>query len=198
MIGDKSVDLSPIRLDLLDDQETEFQELFENIDGLSDKQAVSVLEKLDRIREKIKGKQPMQSLNADADESSKEGLGATGASQLKPNNVEAGSSSLNYSDKITKRVSDQVNSGLIPADRVEDSELHSLVVESNTATKNGQNNQKEAEAELVPKAIASTSEAVPKEQEWYTVTRRRAQMQKSSIVVGNKGSEGGGPGPSNG
>ncbi|KAK7274459.1 hypothetical protein RIF29_15549 [Crotalaria pallida] len=95
------------------------------------------------------------------------------------------------------KVQDQINSGLIPADRVKDSELHSLVVESNTATQNGQNMQKEVEADPVPKP-ASTSEVVPKEQEWYTVTRRRAQMQKSNDVVGNKGSEGGGSDPSNG
>ncbi|KAK7266937.1 hypothetical protein RIF29_19598 [Crotalaria pallida] len=94
------------------------------------------------------------------------------------------------------KVQEQVNSGLIPADRIKDSELHSLVVETNTATQNGQNNEKDADAEPVPKATASDS--VPNEQEWYTVTRRRAQMQKSSIVVGNKGSEGGGSSPSNG
>ncbi|KAK7267085.1 hypothetical protein RIF29_19749 [Crotalaria pallida] len=187
---DKTMDPSPIRLGLLEDQETEFQELFDNINGLSDKQAVSVLEKLDRIREKINGKQPMKPLNVDEDERSKDGVSLSDADQMQSKSDGSGTSASKPSEKITKRVSvqEQVNSGLIPSDRVQESELHPLVVETGTASQP----QKEPEPQPV-----SISKDVPKEQEWHTVTRRRAQMQKSSDV-GNKGSEGVGPGPTNG
>ncbi|KAK7268104.1 hypothetical protein RIF29_20791 [Crotalaria pallida] len=93
-------------------------------------------------------------------------------------------------------MTDQVIADFIPADRVEDSELHPLVVETNAEIQKAQNNNKGTGPVSVP--VAAVSEPAPKEQEWQTFTRRRAQLQKASGVDGNKGVEGGGSGPSNG
>ncbi|KAK7250911.1 hypothetical protein RIF29_33682 [Crotalaria pallida] len=58
---------------------------------------------------------------------------------------------------------DQVNAGFILADRVEDSELHPLVVETNAEIQKAQNNNKETVPVSVP--MAAVSEPAPKEQE---------------------------------
>ncbi|KAK7243354.1 hypothetical protein RIF29_38147 [Crotalaria pallida] len=89
---------------------------------------------------------------------------------------------------------EQVNAGLIASDRVDNSELHPLVVDSNVVKDQTSNKDTVPISGFVAAASVTTS----KEQEWQTVTRRRAQLQKASGVVSNKGVEGGGSDPSNG
>ncbi|KAK7287505.1 hypothetical protein RIF29_00785 [Crotalaria pallida] len=62
-LHDRGVLIKPINFDLLDEQETEFDDLVESIDALDEKQASSVLEKLDRIREKINGKRQAKNVH---------------------------------------------------------------------------------------------------------------------------------------
>ncbi|KAK7243521.1 hypothetical protein RIF29_38320 [Crotalaria pallida] len=62
-LHDRGVLINPINFDLHDEQETEFDDLVESIDALDEKQASSVLEKLDRIREKINGKRQAKNVH---------------------------------------------------------------------------------------------------------------------------------------
>ncbi|KAK7259925.1 hypothetical protein RIF29_25546 [Crotalaria pallida] len=92
------------------------------------------------------------------------------------------------------KVQEQVNAGLIASDRVDNSELHPLVVDSNVVKDQTSNK----DTVPISGSVAAAFVTASKEQEWQTVTRRRAQLQKASGVVSNKGVEGGGSDPSNG
>ncbi|KAK7260472.1 hypothetical protein RIF29_26544 [Crotalaria pallida] len=59
-VSSKKASASPhtLNLDLLKEQEIEFNELFDSLDSMNEKQIQALMENMDKIREKIKGKKP--------------------------------------------------------------------------------------------------------------------------------------------
>ncbi|KAK7287392.1 hypothetical protein RIF29_00665 [Crotalaria pallida] len=172
----------PINLELLDDQETKFRELFESLDSLNEQQVNALLDNMDRIREKIKGKKPI------VDEVNHSGQkDATG-----PSNPTLGQISPQEILQVVETVKtlDQIKEGLIEADRVEESELHPAVVEStkeivqqsevNKGQSGVEKDSKEPDALIVKNGT---------EDQWHTITtRRRVQLQKKEASEGGRSS----------
>ncbi|KAK7281567.1 hypothetical protein RIF29_09672 [Crotalaria pallida] len=118
-VSSKKASASPhtLNLDLLEEQETEFHELFDSLDAMNEKQIQALMENMDKIREKIKGKKPVIE---DSDHITNPTIDEPGVAN--PTSDELGVANPSNgevlgSDKIAKRASEQVKEGLIPPER---------------------------------------------------------------------------------
>ncbi|KAK7256612.1 hypothetical protein RIF29_30066 [Crotalaria pallida] len=145
---------NPLNLDMLEEQETEFHDLFDSLDSMNEQQVKALLENMDRIHEKIKGKHPMN----------EETIGSENPKQDGPNTTNP------------TKVQEQIKEGLISAERVNVDELRPIVVES----ANGQ----EGKDSVVVSEKSGTETANQKhmaDDQWHTVTTRRKLMQQKKL-----------------
>ncbi|KAK7273749.1 hypothetical protein RIF29_14812 [Crotalaria pallida] len=164
-LHDRGVLINPINFDLLDEQETEFDDLVESIDALDEKQASSVLEKLDRIREKINGKRQAKNVHGKHESVVKEIANPT------------------TKEKIAKRAS--VKEGSIPAERVADSEYHPIVADVRAKEQDSQDNATKEDDQ-------ANQDKGNKEDDWQPVTTRSSKrlqkkMDEANQVLGDGG-----------